>query len=341
VSAFETPDSTHITVVARTACPACGGGAHQSLYDAPYSEPPVSDYIRKFYEGAGPAMLEVLGGVRYVLLECDYCGLIYQREVPDQDLVEALYAEWINPEWSLGRARDADLGYFANFAQELMQILFALGRRPSSVRVLDFGMGWGRWALMARAFGCDVAGAELSAARLDYARSLGIPNVAWDDIPGSGFDLINTEQVFEHLVEPHETLSHLAQGLTPTGLVKISVPNAEAIHRRLQVMDWSAPKFTRNSLNAIAPLEHLNCFAGDGRSLDALAARCGLEPAHLPLGAYYRFTLPWGGAKQFAKQLVKPVYRSVLKRGTYRFYRLRGSAPRGGWQGRARSLRRR
>jgi len=264
-------------------------------------------------------MLAKLDGISYTLMECGACGLVYQREAPDDDLVEALYERWIDPEDSLARMRAHDLGLYAGYAQEIMQAFHALARPPASLKVLDFGMGWGRWPALARGFGAQVFGSEISDVRLAHARSVGIESVAWNDLPGQSFDLINTEQVFEHLVEPRETLAQLARALAPDGLLKISVPNGTNIHRLLRTMDWGAPKFTRNSLNAVAPLEHLNCY--DAGALRALGATAGLQPVYLPLSTYYRFTFPSTRLRRFARELVKPVYRSVLRRGSYMYFR--------------------
>ena len=48
------------------------------------------------------------------------------------------------------------------------------------------------------------------------------------------FDFINTEQVFEHISEPLETLKELKTLLKPGGIIKISVPTADDINRRLK-----------------------------------------------------------------------------------------------------------
>jgi SAM-dependent methyltransferase len=304
----------------RGVCPACGGDSYRTLTDLPYTAPPISDYLLDFY-GTEPGgnILGELDGVRYSLLECTHCGMIWQHRAPPDDLVERLYETWIDPEDSLHRDTDAGLDQRVPLVREVMSIVSMMDRPPGRLRVLDFGMGWGRWLMIARGLGCQVWGAELSKARVAHARELAIPSVSWDEIPNHEFDVINTEQVFEHLVEPFEALAHLSRALAPGGLLKISVPPNNDIHRRLKANDWKAPKFTRNSLNAVAPLEHLNCY--HGRSLTVIAERAGLEQFFPSARVYYRFVTPSGGLKNVAKQLVKPIYRNRLKRGAYRFFR--------------------
>jgi 2-polyprenyl-3-methyl-5-hydroxy-6-metoxy-1,4-benzoquinol methylase len=103
-------------------------------------------------------------------------------------------------------------------------------------------------------------------------------------LPADRFHFINTEQVFEHLVDPMAELLRLASALRPGGLVRISVPNGTAVESRLSNPDWNAAKGSPRSLNAVAPLEHINCF--NHRSLETLGVRAGLRRFTYPARQY-------------------------------------------------------
>ncbi len=178
-------------------------------------------------------------------------------------------------------------------------------------------MGWGEWALMAKAFGCEVYGSEISSSRIAYAKAQGIRIVDWADIPMHQFDYISTEQVFEHIPEPLDTLRYLGKALAPQGMIKISVPNGTNIRKLLRTMNWKAAKEDCDSLNPVSPLEHINCFSGD--VIKRMAAQAGMRPVYLPLGLQYRYLAHSGHPLQVAKNVVKPLYRTVLKQGTYVF----------------------
>jgi hypothetical protein len=105
------------------------------------------------------------------------------------------------------------------------------------------------------------------------------------------FDFINTEQVFEHIAAPLDTLTMLAAALRREGLIKISVPDARDLKRRLNVMDWTAPYGSRNSLNDTIPLIHVNSFTH--RSLVRMAQLAGLEPVNIPLRLQYIYATNW------------------------------------------------
>ncbi len=271
----------------RTKCPACVSEKFTTLYQSEYDKSPIRNYLQEFYAPIGGVELEHLTGSLFILCECDACGLIFQRDIPNDALMEKLYEHWIDPRKIFDQHQRQDgLTYYSSYAREIMSILSSFGTAPSSLRFLDFGMGWGKWALMVKAFGCDSYGTELSQVRIEYARSNGLKVITWDEIPDHRFDVINAEKVFEHIPEPLATLRHLKKALKPGGIVRINVPAAGDMRRRLKIMDWTAPKGSRDSLNPVAPLEHINLF---GRSsLERMAEESGLEevsiPPHEPCG---------------------------------------------------------
>ena len=305
----------------RDACPVCGASKTARLYSAAYTSPPLSDFLQSFYAPVGPGIeFEYLDGANYTLDECLDCGLVFQVGVPNDALMHILYERWIDPQTVFQRhEKSDDLQLHAYYAKEIMQIIGYFNRSPSELKVFDFAMGWGKWARLAGAFGCQAYGAELAESRRQFARSNGIRIVDWDEIPKHRFDFINTEQVFEHIPDPTETLRRLAKALNPGGLIKISVPNGSDIKRRLKVMDWTAPSGSRNSLNAVSPLEHINCF--HRRALFTLAQAAGLEPVFLPLSLQYAYSTNWKLVTPFLKNLLIPIYTSVLRRGTYQYFR--------------------
>src|SRR5439155_15817049 len=103
-------------------------------------------------------------------------------------------------------------------------------------------------------------GVELDPRAAAHARAYGVKTRTRADLVADSFDFVNTEQVLEHLADPLETLADLRVGLRPDGLLKVSVPEGRGIEQRLRKPDWTAAKGSRSSLNAVAPLEHLNCF---------------------------------------------------------------------------------
>lgn len=302
----------------RDRCPVCSSIEVKALYERFYNEEPIRGYLESFYSSQGGIEIRYLDNVSYSLFECQNCLLIYQKYIPNDELMEKLYEDWIDPDLSFARHLERDdLQYYSYTAQEIMQVIAYLGKIPSELSFLDFGMGWGNWALMAKAFGCNSYGSELSKKRIEYSKSLGIIDVSWEDITNHRFDFINTEQVFEHLSNPLSTLLHLKKSLKPEGIIKISVPTSPGINRRLKLMDWNAKKGTRNSLNAVGPLEHINFFRR--RSLSELANQAGLSEIFIPLRIQYQYVTSWKGANRIGENIILPIIRNLLKKQNYIF----------------------
>lgn len=170
---------------------------------------------------------------------------------------------------------------------------------------------------MARGYGCAVAGAELSRERVRHARSMGLKIIDWQDIPNHRFHFINTEQVFEHLVEPRETLEHLASALHDDGLIKISVPDGRDVRRRLKLLP-TMESVRREFLMPIQPLEHINCF--DYSSLVELGRQVGLTPIRPHIRTLYSASSGWLQPKQAMKNLLRPIYRHVYPKSTFVYF---------------------
>jgi 2-polyprenyl-3-methyl-5-hydroxy-6-metoxy-1,4-benzoquinol methylase len=270
--------------VLRLLCPGCQSTESRELYSADYTEPPIADYLTRFYTQQGGVEIEYLNGVHFVLNECSKCGLIFQKYVPDEFLSSKLYEQWIDPTIVLtNKANNDGIEYFSGLAQEVQAVLRHLSTKPHELNLFDFGMGWGDWCRMAIAHGCKAFGSEISESRIRHARSFGVSIVSWEDIPKYQFDFINADQVFEHIAEPLSTLKYLSSSLKSKGVIMIGVPDGWDINRRLEVMDWNAPKSSHLSLNAVAPLEHINCF--NQHSLTAMACKADLVPVEVDVVA--------------------------------------------------------
>lgn len=265
----------------RDACPSCGGEDAVELRRHSYDTPEILTYLKSFYQSQGNPELQFLSEQDYVLTECLGCKLVFQSEIPGDELMYSLYEVWIDPEKCFtNHETNRSVDYFASRFAEIARILTFLDRPLRELDILDYSMGWGNWCRIAAAFGCNVHGTEFSPSRIAHARRNGVTVVTHEEMVENRYDYINTDQVFEHVPDPFPTLMRLKSCLKPNGLIKLSVPNGWDIKRRLEVWDWAAPKGSEKSLNAVAPLEHINCF--NENSLTRLAERAGLVPVFIP-----------------------------------------------------------
>ena len=299
--------------VERLRCPLCGQSASTQLYRCNFAEGPVSAFIESHYDRSP----KQLAAWDYVLDQCSRCDLVYQRFIGDDVFLERLYGEWINqvddPEKSYKiYARDVANPRASRDAHELYMVSAFLGKPLSELRTYDYGMGWGLWARISKALGCDSFGYDFSSQCNWYGEEHGICIVEPEDLGDHQFDFINTDQLLEHVSDPVGVAELLAQSLAPGGVLKIAVPDGSDIVGRLKVGDWSAARYTSCSLVAVQPLEHINTFSHS--SLKFLGGHLKLKertPSYLHRFAFLRRrgSVQWQDVKSIARSFLRPYYR--------------------------------
>ena len=234
----------------------------------------VLDFLSNYYGGlVGECDFN---GMSYKVACCSACNFVWQVEILDAETMDFLYSALIPSDRSRKKQDNLSLRQREHFSNQMLAFgrLFGGGSRP--VRVLDFGMGWGEWLLMARAFGYEATGVELSEERVHHARSIGLR--AFTDLgplAGEKFDVINLEQVMEHLPDPGGILQSLRDLLADGGILRIAVPDSTAELEQLRSGRYLPQK------GALQPLEHINCFTGD--TLVKFGRNHGLRPRDVRL----------------------------------------------------------
>ena len=253
----------------------------------------MREFLAAFYHGRLP--LQLLKRESYRVVTCGGCGFLFQDRILDGEGMLALYQHWLDQQASLAKKKAAAAKMFRQYAGQVQTLTRMLGGRPDRIRVLDFGMGWGYWSRMAQAHGLDVSGFELSPERQQHARAMGLRVVTELPEPGDRFDCVYANQVFEHLPDPLDTLRRLRARLSPRGVIYIRVPDGRGIAHTLEQYGWSP------GLDAIHPLEHINCFTRS--TLVRLGAEAQLHPVSPPLRLALG-SLPGGLMREFADRFV-------------------------------------
>jgi len=269
--------------IKRTHCPVCNGKNYKTLRQSNYTQDPIRSYLETLYSSIGcGAEFEYLVDAQFILNECNDCELIYQEEIPDEFLMGRVYGTWNNADDIKKNIANRSSDWHLRMAKETTRVIRFLNKKPGKVKFLDFGMGAGTWCLLAKAYGCDTYGTDLSSGHEAHAEKMGIKTLNMQDLAKHKFDYINSEQVFEHLAEPLETLTLLSEALAPGGIIRINVPAGWDVKRRIKVWDWQASLSQQHpdSLNNVAPLQHINCFTRN--SLIHLGNAAGLNFVDVP-----------------------------------------------------------
>lgn len=158
----------------------------------------------------------------------------------------ALAADWWDPKGSsamLHKLNPVRLGYIREQIDLHFNIDSSELRPLAGKRVLDVGCGAGLLCeplarLGAQVTGLDAAPENIAAAKA-HAEAQGLDidyrNQAIEQLPDSGFDLVTSLEVIEHVDDPEAFVTGLVGALSDDGLMILSTPNRTAKSKLLLV----------------------------------------------------------------------------------------------------------
>ena len=309
--------------IQRSTCPSCLGTDFLKIHETPYSDRGLADFMSSYYSNANPnSLTKALQNEIFTIMKCQVCGLYFQGNVGNDELLADMYGNWLGKKDPLApHMPPMPMSYYSYMVAEIMQIIALLQKKVGTsrrLRFLDYGQGWGNWSQMARSFGVDVYGVELSPEKIVHAKSIGLKIIEEQDIVNYEFDFISTEQVIEHLSEPRAAAEMLKKCLAPSGIIKFSVPDGKNLESILRSWNWADSYSRRDIIMPVQPLEHINCFTSD--SLLRFANSCGYKRIGLPLSTAYAYSTEWAGLRTIAKNILRPIYRFKLMKGCYALF---------------------
>lgn len=309
----------------RARCPVCDSANTRRIADVPYNDAALNGYMRTYYKKATD-LDAWLGGASFRVDRCLDCTLAYQATVGDEELLGTLYDQWLNithhPSTAAYRSEVAN-AVRSRDGHELLTAAHVLGAPVNTLRVFDYGMGWGLWLQIALSLGARAFGYDLSSKRCEEAAARGVEVTTPERFHEVNADFVNADQILEHCADPKQAIREIATSVRRGGLVKISVPRADDLESRLASPQWNARAHARQSLHPIQPLEHVNCFTP--KSLARLCSSAGLMPYAIPLRAYLSFltephAAPWTQPKRLAKAFARPAYNVFARHRIYAWF---------------------
>ncbi len=215
---------------------------------------PLCGATRLFHYARVPSLFDRGEFIRYE--RCSGCGVVLRNpRLPEGRRLEAYESAPLRPEQTLLDARNQ-----VHYHHTLRWLRLLLPPRDG-VRLLDFGCGAGGFLLEARAGGYrDLMGLELSRGLAQHVEQVhGFPVFqGLIDAPAfrdQHFDLIVANQVFEHLLDPGQTLAAVRAHLRSPGVLLIEVPNLrhlrECLVRGSTLDDSHLFYFDRHSLSRL------------------------------------------------------------------------------------------
>jgi hypothetical protein len=148
---------------------------------------------------------------------------------------------------------------------------YCLSWGSSQPTLLDYGSGAGRWANASHQAGFHVTAYEPVSNRAGTDGGIELV-FALDKLGDRRFDIINLEQVLEHLPDPAATLRDLQRYCHQRTVLRISVPDLQRLGTKL----WKGFPFDGKSVHILSPYEHIHGFRRS--SLLALLREVGMQP---------------------------------------------------------------
>ena len=231
------------------------------------------------------------------MASCRCCWHLWHHTRPDQEALFGMYAHGkrlngisVSPRPS-GRMLSTMRGLFRYCTSA-----------DGSATLLDYGSGGGRWAAAAHQAGFRVTAYEPATSRQGQNGDVELVG-SLQAVEGRRFDVINLEQVLEHIPDPVRDLRALKQYCHAGPVLRISVPDVARLGKRL----WDGFPFNGRTMHVLSPYEHLHGFRQS--SLQALLKTVGLEPCadwRLPL------CLPRYALQRWAITLGSPFSRTTV-----------------------------
>jgi len=255
-----------MSLTIRNICPACKKSDFKNLYSLPYNSEKMINFLKKYYKGRIDT--KKLEKNNYNLLECQYCNLIFQEQIPNEKFSQELYEELIDQEDSLQKKENFEKKYQNKLFYEINLIKGIFKKRNEEISILDFGAGWGFWLNHLKNYNFNVHAYEISESRINFIKKNQINVISSIENSANKFDFIYSEETFEHISNPRETLVNLSKMLKNEGFILIKFPSNFLFKFKLN------KKYKPNT-DCAHPLEHINLFKN--KSFDKMTKDSNLK----------------------------------------------------------------
>jgi len=266
-------------------CPVCEEAEFSLLHAATISDPREAPerYFSSSRERAGYLSI----------VRCKGCGLVLQNPRDDAETLARVYASLADDVY------DAEE---ANRARDARQHLDRLeAHHPGRGHVLDLGCASGFFVAAAHGRGWRAQGADASPRAIERARQrcpsarFSVGTLESLEFPPHALDAVTLFDVLEHVDDPLGALTRVGRWLADSGLLALSLPNAESWTARALGPRWVL--LLREHLWYFSPLtitqllDHAGYDVLETRSkwvsfsLKSVAARLGQYPGPLGRGA--------------------------------------------------------
>lgn len=240
-----------MVLIKRINCPTCNKTTFKELYSLSYSSRKMNFFLERYYKDS--IEIKKLEKYQYRLLECMNCKLIFQEQIPGEKFSKELYENIIDHENSYLKKENFEKKWIKKLFYEVELIKGLFSKKPQEISILEFGSGWGYWSQHLQKKGFNVSAFEVSDTRIKHMERNGIEVLPNINITSKKFDFIYSEETFEHINNPKETLNDLSKILKDGGYMLLRFPSNFLF--KFKIRNNYQP-----TSDCAHPLEHINLF---------------------------------------------------------------------------------
>jgi 2-polyprenyl-3-methyl-5-hydroxy-6-metoxy-1,4-benzoquinol methylase len=233
-------------------CPACGDS--NPLLAATMDKVKKARYLQYSQVKYSGLLNDWFNEFELTIDSCSKCGHHWYREQPSEDMLSEMY-EAGRP--LSGIVIEPDRSASKKMIKEMSRLLRIIDK--PAARLLDYGSGYGRWSRAAVSAGFIVTAYEPSLERGSEKEATNFISVHdANDLKEQKFDVINIEQVLEHVPNPVNFLKDIHKYCTSETILRITVPNLLRCPEGAQI--WHDWPYDGVRTHTMAPFEHLQGF---------------------------------------------------------------------------------
>ena len=217
----------------------------------PYNSEKITNFIKTYYKESIDILK--LNKYDYTLIECLDCSLIFQESIPDKEFSNELYEKYIDPNESLQKKEGFEKKFKKKLSFEMKLVKKIFNKNSEDIHILEFGAGWGFWSKYAQDNNFTVSAFEVSRKRIEFMKKNKIQIESNFENSNRKYDFIYSEETFEHISDPKETIIKLSTLLKNDGYILLRFPSTFRFKSKLD------KNYTPTS-DCAHPLEHINLF---------------------------------------------------------------------------------
>ena len=199
--------------------------------------------------------------------KCLFCGHHWYQWLPKEDLLIKMYDFHVRKNKIV---RNYILKKKENYIYQELTLLRKFFKNQK-VNFLDYGSGLGSWVNIADKLNLETYAFEPSVKRSDKSGIKVVGNLK--DFKNVTFDIINLEQVLEHIVNPRKILINLSKYSRADTIYRIRVPNISRCKEGKNFYkEWP---YNGKNTHTLSPYEHVQGFTQ--KSLLKLSNNSGLK----------------------------------------------------------------